>query len=233
MNWAKVKLPAVTFAVLCLASYVVFLEVEASEDSDEQIGESAIWDPAPAALLQMRQNCGSQAGDYSSCFIEQMFNFNAPADAVAFTQTYADQNRGKVALLKEFHALDAVDLGYVSISGEGGVKQGWLLLNGTPAIIDVDNVDLLPQSAMTKSPGYDVLRRRHKQVALFGGDRTRQAMPAADSLPDGGQGFTVDYPLKDGCPTCAVLGQATFKFEFDPTGKLAEVKFLEVRAAGR
>jgi hypothetical protein len=235
MNWAKLKLPAAAVLVLCLASYVVFLEVEASENSDEQISESAIWDPAPGALLQIQQNCGPQSGDYSRCFIEQMGNLDAPADAIAFTQTYADQNRGAVAVLKGFRPMDAVDLGYVSFPAGTGpnAPQGWLLLNGTPAIINVDNVSLLPQAEMKKDPVYDALWRRHAQVTLFSADHTPESVPATEDLPDGGQQFAVDYPLKDGCRSCVTVGLATFRFDFDAAGQLTEVKFVKITPAGR
>jgi hypothetical protein len=235
MNWAKLKLPAIAFVVLCLASYVVFLEVQASEDSDAQIDESAVWNPPPGALLQIGQNCGPQSADYSNCFIEQMSTFDAPTDAVAFTQTYADHNRGTIALLKEFRSMDAVDLGYVSFpaSTGTGAKGAWLLLNGTPDIINVDNVDLLPQSDMTKDTGYAALRRHHPKVALYSGDHDPVPMPAAATLPDGSQQFTMDYSLKDGCRECAAVGRATFRFDFDPAGKLTEVKFVNVTLAGR
>jgi hypothetical protein len=233
MNWAKLKLPAVAIAVLCLASYVVFLEVEASENSDEQISESAVWDPQAGELLQIRQNCSPRAGDYSRCFIEQMSNFDAPADAVAFTQAYADQARGTIALLKGFRPMDAVDLGYVSFPGASpSADQGWLLLNGTPAIINVDDLSLLPQTEMTKDPAYAALERHHPKIALVTGDRPSESMPAAESLSDGGQQFAIEYPLKDGCRACSVLGRATFRFDFDPTGRLTAVKFIKVAPAG-
>jgi hypothetical protein len=186
-------------------------------------------------LLQIRQNCGQQAEDYSSCFIEQMSSFDAPTDAVAFTQTYADHNRGTIALLKQFRPMDAVDLGYVSFPAtkDNGTKGAWLLLNGTPDIINVDNVELLPQSEMAKDTTYAALRRRHARVALYSNDHNPEPMPASETMSDGGQQFTIDYSLNDGCRECAELGRATFRFDFDPSGRLTEVKFVKVMPAVR
>lgn len=231
MKWARVKLLAVGLAVLCLVSYVVFLEVQASDDSDEQISSSSVWNPSADDLKQVQQICGPQAENYSHCFIEQMSNFGASADAVAFTQDYVDQNHGLIAFLQGFRPVDVVDVGYASFPGGADFNQRWLLLNGQPAVIDVDDSNLLPQSEMVKDPVYAALLKRYPQITLFDGDRTFEAVPASESLPDGGQWFQIDYPLRDQCRACAELGTATYRFVFEPTGKLAEVKFLKVTPA--
>src|SRR5262249_46401887 len=111
LSWLRVKLP-VALLVLGLASYVVFLEVEANDESDEQIGPSAVWAPQAADLAQLNQACKTAQGqDYSRCFIEQMPSFGASPEAVSFTQMYAQQNRGVIAFLNGFRPVDAVDVG--------------------------------------------------------------------------------------------------------------------------
>jgi hypothetical protein len=232
MNWAKLKLPAVTVAVLCLASYVVLFEVEASGGPDDQISSSAVWNPSPAELGQIQQNCATPGKLYGRCFIEAMAAVGAPADAVAFTQSYADQSSGSVALLKRFRPMDVVDLGYVSFPAGQGRDEGWVLLNGTPTIINVDSLERLPQAEMMKDSIFQALRRRHSQIALVSGDRGPDSMPVSEEMPEG-QRFTIDYPLKDGCRDCALLAHATFSFNFDPTGQLTEVKFVKVTPAGQ
>ncbi len=230
MNWSKLKLPSLALLVLLLASYVVFLEVEASEESDEQIGSSAVWNPSQGDLAQIRKVCGPQATGYNQCFIEQMGNLGASPDAVSFTQTFADQNHGVIAVLQGFRPVDAVDLGYAFFPGGADFSERWLLLNGIPEIIDVDDLSLLPLAEMQRDPVYVALHSRYPRVALFDGDRANGVMPHAESLSDGGQRFLIDYPLKDQCRACATVGQATFAFTFDPTGRLTEVEFVKVTA---
>jgi hypothetical protein len=228
MNRARIKLLALAVAVLCLASYVVFLEVQASNDSDEQIGESAVWNPSADDLKQLQQTCGSQGENYSHCFIEQMSNFGAPADAVAFTRDYAAQNHGLIAFLQGFRPVDVVDVGYAFFPSGADYNQRWLLLNGSPAIIDMDDLHLLPQAEMKKDPVYTALGKKYPKIELFDGDRALQKAPVAESLPDGGQWFQIDYPLKDQCRACEEVGRASFRFVFEPSGKLTEVQFLKV-----
>lgn len=233
MTWSKLKLPSLALLVLVLASYVVFLEVQASEDSDEQIGASAVWNPSQSDLAQIQKICGPQAGGYSKCFIEQMGNFGAPPDAVSFTQTFADESQGMIAVLQGFRPVDAVDLGYAFFPGGADFSQRWLLLNGSPEIINVDDFTLLPQADMLRDPAYTALQSRYPRIALFDGDRANGVMPETESLPDGGQRFSIDYPLKDQCRACAEVGRATFAFNFDATGRLTEVRFLKVTADAR
>jgi hypothetical protein len=231
MNRARVKLLLVSLAVLCLASYVVFLEVQASDDSDEQISDSSVWTPSPDGLKQIQQTCASQPSNYSQCFIEQMPNFGASADAVAFTRGYAEQNHGLIAFLQEFRPVDMVDVGYAFFPNGADFNQRWLLLNGAPAVINVDDFHFLPLAEMRKDPVYAALLKRDPQITLFDGDRSFDAAPAAGNLPGGEQWFEIDYPLKDRCRACAQVGSATYRFEFDPTGKLAGVKFVKVTPA--
>jgi hypothetical protein len=229
--WAKMKMPALVALALVLASYVVFLEVQASSAPDALTGSSAVWQPAQNQLSAIQYACQSRGEAYSECFLKLMASFGASEEAVSFTRNYSDQNHGAVAFLNGFRPAQVVDLGYAFFPSGAYFNQRWLLLNGAPDIIDVDNLSLLPQDQMAKDPDYAALRRRYPRVALFDGDRSLDRMPSAETLPDDGQSFAVEYPLKDRCRACAVVGQATFAFNFDADGRLRNVSFLKAAAA--
>lgn len=229
MKSLKIKLP-VAFLILCAASYVVFLEVQASEDSDEQISASAVWSPTEKDLSQIDQKCRKSTANYSECFIKQMPQLGASDEAVDFTRSYAEQNHGTVAVLRNFRPVDAVDIGYVYFPAGGELRQGWLLLNGSPSVVNVDDPDLLPGSQMENDPQYSTLRNRHPAVRIFFEDAGRgpDVMPKMEQVDDGGQRFVVEYALKDGCHTCPLLGHASFSFDFDPAGNFLESRFVKV-----
>ncbi len=76
-SWIRIKLP-VALLIVGLASYVVFLEVEASDESDEPISASAVWDPQATDLARITQVCMAAQGEaYSRCFIEGGGDFHA------------------------------------------------------------------------------------------------------------------------------------------------------------
>lgn len=233
MSGLKFKL-CVALAVICMASYVAYLEVQASDESDEQIGAEAVWAASDQDLLQLKQICKNQAAQaYVGCFIAHMPDFGASEEAVAFTQDYAQQNRGTVAILRGFYPMEAVDLGYVYFPASKDMQQGWLLLNGFPAVINVDDLGRLPQSAMEKHPAWVALHNTYPALKLFPDDsqRSPDTTPHVEELTDGGQRFVVEYPLRNGCRSCALVGNAAFSFDFDPTGKLVLVRFVGITPA--
>lgn len=215
----RVKLP-LALAIIVLASYVVFLEVEASDQSDEQIGASAVWNPGQKELQEIQDNCKRLSGDlYVRCFTDEMTDFGASPEAVDFTQLYAENHAGKLAFLKGFHPLDAVDLGYTAAPG-GESNQGWVLLNGSPEILNVDDDEIISQANIIHDPLFAALRSSHPRAGIFPdrADRPLDGAPAMTKLPDGGQRFLISYPIKDGCDTCALIGTAAIKLDFDAGG---------------
>lgn len=224
----------VALIVICTASYVAFLEVQASDESDEQISSEAVWAASDQDLLRLDQLCSNQAAsNYSQCFVAHMPDFGASEEAVDFTQDYVQQNHGRLAILRGFYPMDAVDLGYVYFPAGKDVRQGWLLLNGFPSVINVDNLDQLPQSVMGRHPVWAELHKRYSALKLFPDDtvRSADAAPQMDELPDGGQRFIIQYPLRNGCRSCALVGHAAFSFDFDSTGKLILVRFVSITPA--
>jgi hypothetical protein len=230
-SFLKFKLP-VALLIVCTAAYVVFMEVQASDDTDEQVSESSMWKPSREELAQINHACNANAPGYAQCFIRQMSELGASDDAVSFTRQYAEQNNGVVAVLEDFRPVDSVDLGYAYFPAASEVKHGWLLLNGVPSIINVDNPDLLPESQMEKDPQYAALQQSHAQSRLLleTAERAPDAAPEMLTLKDSNQRFVIPYSIRDGCRACAVLGHAYFSFDFDPTGQLLGVKFEKFSA---
>lgn len=230
-SFLKFKLP-LAILIVCTAAYVVFMEVQASDDTDEQVSESAMWQPSREELAQISHACKTNAPGYAQCFIKQMSEVGAPDDAVSFTRQYAEQNNGVVAVLEDFRPVDSVDLGYAYFPAASEARHGWLLLNGVPSIINVDNPDLLPENQMEKDPQYAALQQSHAQATLLldTAERAPDAAPEMVTLKDSNQRFVIPYAIKDGCQTCAVLGHAYFSFDFDPAGQLLGVKYEKFSA---
>jgi hypothetical protein len=232
-SFLKVKLPAAV-AIVALASYVVFLEVEASQDSDDKIGTSAVWDPSDQSLQRIGESCKNDATeDHTQCFIDHMADAGASAEAVEFTQEYAQEHGGAVAILKDFHALDAVDLGHAYFPDAQDAQWNVLLLNGLPEILDTSDVKLLPRKELALDPQYAALRSVHPRIGIFPSGSAQQpgGPPQTQKLPGGGQRFVIDYTLQEGCVSCNLLGHATFSFDFDAAGKFQGARLLKVEPA--
>jgi hypothetical protein len=139
------------------------------------------------------------------------------------------QRLGYLAGLKES---GLVDLGYVVYPENGNTHTGWVLMNGVPALINLDDVSMLPKSAMEKDAQYASLRQSHPHLQLVVNDAQRGAAtsPQIERLPGEGERFLVPYSLQESCANCAPLAQAIFGFDFDDAGKFLGAKFLRVES---
>jgi hypothetical protein len=219
-------------AVIGVASLITFLQVEANHETDDQIGEEAIWNAGPGDLSAIGQACKTtDAARYRDCFIEQMGEY-ASSDAVAFTQMMASQKSSHLGYLAGLREYGLVDLGYVLYPENENVHHGWALLNGVPALINLDDVTMLPKSAMEKDAQYTALRQSHPQMRLVVNDDQRKAdsSPQIERLAGDGERFVVPYSLQDPCANCASLAQAIFGFDFDDAGKFVGIKFLRLES---
>jgi hypothetical protein len=220
---------AAALAMVGLASLLTFLQVEANQETDDQIGDEAVWNAGKEDLRAIDLACtNSGAAEYSECFIDQMGEY-ASSDAVAFTQLMASQKSPRLAYLAGLKESGLVDLGYVVYPGSGNMHQGWVLLNGVPALVNLDDVMVLPKS-MEKDAKYVALRQSHPQIQLVVNDEQRKAdsSPQIERLAGEGERFIVPYSLQESCAGCAPLAQATFGFDFNNAGKFLGIKFLRV-----
>jgi hypothetical protein len=224
---------ATAIAVVAVASLVTFLQVEANHETDDQIGAEAVWNAGADDLNEIGKACvNAQPAEYSHCFIEQMGGY-ASSDAVAFSQLLAAQKPSRLGYLDGMREAGLVDLGYVAYPGSKKSDQGWVLLNGVPALINVDDIALLPRSEMEKDSRFAALQKSHPHLDLvvLDSQRNPDSSPKIEKLADGGERFVVPYSLQEACDSCTPFGQATFGFDFDPAGQFLGVKFISVTLA--
>jgi hypothetical protein len=229
MTFVKRRIAAAV-AVIGIASLVTFLQVEANHETDDQIGDEAVWSPGDNDLSAIDQACkNNAAAGFSDCFIEQMGGY-ASSDAVAFTQFLASQKSPRLGYLAGMRESGLVDLGYIVYPENPERRQGWVLMNGIPALVSLDDVAILPRSEMEKDAQFAALRRSHPQMQLVVNDDQRRAesSPQIEPLAEGGERFVIPYTLQEPCAGCAPLAHASFGFDFSDAGKLLGIKFLRI-----
>lgn len=230
-SW-KVKLPA-GIAIVALAAYVVFLEVQASQDSDDRFSSLAVWNAGERALQQIKDACkNSGTEDAGQCFIDHMADAGAPPEAIEFTQEYAFEHTDSIAILTDFHPQDAVDLGHVYFPQDN--RRSLVLLNGSPEIVDASDLKTISPQQIVDDPHYSALRSAHPRISFFAEDNNRQAgnFPAVQRLTGSGQRFVVDYSLRDGCGSCTIVGHAEIAFDFDAAGEFQGTRVIKVEPTG-
>jgi hypothetical protein len=231
MSVLKRRLTA-ALVVVGVASLVTFLQVEANHETEDQIGEEAVWNASGDDLNEILKACsGSGSSAYNDCFIEQMGGY-ASSDAVAFSQLLAAQRAPRAGYLAGMREAGLVDLGYVVYPGNPRTVQGWVLMNGIPALVNVDDLAVLPMQEMEKDLQFAVLKKIHPRlgVAVANDQRSPDSSPQVEPLPDGGQRFVVLYSLQETCDNCAPLAKASFGFDFDAAGEFLGAKFIKISA---
>jgi hypothetical protein len=232
MGLTKLRLPAI-LGLICIAAFVNFLQVKANEETDDLISAAAVWNPDDDDLADIVDTCQTGA-DYGKCFVDEMGNF-ASSEAVAFSQSLLQQNPSRAGYLKDLREAGSVDLGIVAYPAAAGFMQGWVLVNGAPTIVNVDDLKLLPQPAMEKEPQFQALRAKYPRLRLVVEEATRSAdvTPPILALGEGSQRFVIDYALKEPCQTCPAVAHASFGFDFDPTGRFLGAKFIKIESLDR
>jgi hypothetical protein len=192
-----------------------------------KIGPSAVWQPPQDFITKAHAACDqSNPPNYAECFIDQMSKLGAPAGAVSFTRMLYKQSDGQVGIVTEFHKVGPVDEARVMYPLRANDNYGLLLVNGDPAILDVDDFKKLDRAAMEQNPLYQTVKQRYSKTDLWPGDRSGTTWLLTKPLPDGGVQFIVGYPLLNGCHACTPTGAARFSWDFDAMGKFLGTKYI-------
>ena len=170
--------------------------------------------------------CDGRGGKaFASCFVAAMAAAGASPAALAFArrldgEAYLErlvETGGPVAVAQVFYPFRANE------------NEAWLIVNGRPDLIDVDDERRLPIAAMRSAPAYRAIVRRFPQASLWPGDRGAPG-PQVEAR---GQWIVVDYRLRDLCHACAVVGRVRFAFAFDAAGRLLGTRLVSAAAATR
>ena len=197
-----------------LALAFALIATPAAARKEPPVTADAVWRPATAVLEDVQKNCAA-GGD---CLIAKMKAGASPA-AIAFSESI--HNEG---WLRDFRKSGNVDIAYVHYLNRADV---WLLVNGTPSPVDVDDLRKLPKADMAENSAWQKLSGRNPNATLFPDDHAGSVGPLAIVHADGTQDFVVPYKVRDGCPTCAEIGTAFLAYEFNAKGKQTGLFFID------
>jgi len=172
---------------------------------------SVVWMPEAAALKAIELACGgSDPSKYARCFVDSMRADAASSEAVAFAQELAGSGR-RPGYVTDFTEGGRVAVAHVAFPAPNGPDDrpngAWLLVNGSPSIVDVDDLALLPETSVEGDLILQEIQRTYSKAGIYGDERT-EASPAMMLRPGGGQRFPITYTLRNGCPSCEEVGNA-------------------------
>jgi hypothetical protein len=215
------------FVTVVLLGFIGILS-SAQNQGPGKIGASAVWKMPDAFRTMILKKCGdaTQPPSFADCFISQMQQGGAPADAVAFTRELYKASGGDVGIMYGFHKVGPVDIAWVNYPLRANTNDGLLFVNGQPRILNVEDLKLLDQTDMQQDPQFQNTKAQFSNVAVWPGDRDGTTWPNSQAGPNGGVQFTVGYPLINGCHACERVGNAMFNWNFGPQGKFLGTTFI-------
>jgi hypothetical protein len=204
---------------IAFAAAVVFAQSESAP-----ITGSAVWQPGSNFLAQAHAVCDKLTSQkFGECVMNQMSKAGASADAVTFTRELFKASGGEFGIMSGFQKVGPVDIAWVSYPLRS--SYGLLLVNGKPRLINAEDLKQLDQKDMRQSFQFQDLQNQFPQVGVWPGDRDGKTWPNSQTGPNGGVQFTIGYPLRNGCQTCAHAGFALFNWNFNSSGKFTGTSF--------
>ena len=170
----------------------------------------------------------THADKLQDCFAAEMKEAGASPAAVEFSKQL-----GEPGFVRDFRAAGPVDIAYVFYPYRASENQSWVIVNGMPPAIDVDNSKLvtIAARALTHNATYTGLAKSHPELSPWPGDRYSTEIPDVEMGANGGVHIIVNYRLREKCHSCAVLGHAWYSFEFDAKGIFAGARLMAISVA--
>ena len=194
-----------------------------------RITAASVWQMPSTFLAVAHKACDNspQPPSYADCFINQMSKVGASPAAVAFTRELQKQSNGDVGIMSGFDKVGpVVDVAFITYPLRANTNNGLLFVNGTPKIINAEDLSLLNQAEMQQSPQFQNTKAQFPNVSVWPGDRDGTTWPNSNPNSEGGVSFTLGYPLINGCHACERAGFAEFNWKFGPTGKFLGTTFM-------
>jgi len=161
----------------------------------------------------------------ASCYIKQMATIWAPAAAVQFSRRMYTQNGGEFCVLLDFEKLGPVDMAKVFYPLRAELGNALYLVNGDPAILDVDDLTKLDIRGMERDNRYQAMKHHIPALKLWAAPRWGTAWDLVQKHANGGQSFDIYYMLDVHPPSGRWISGAHFDWNFDARGKFLETKF--------
>ncbi len=215
--------------VVLMFSALSVVHAQVPQSGTPKFSASAIWQPPQDFVTKAHAVCDKASGpmNFSQCFIIQMVAADAPADTITFTRMLYKQMDGQVGIMAAFRNFGPIDAAQVLFPLRANDNYGLLLINGDPAVLDVDDMKKLDQAAMQQDPLFRSVKSQFPDVAIWPGDRSsKEPWPRVQPLPNGGTELIVTYPLINGCHACRRIGQARFGWDFDASGKFLKTVYV-------
>lgn len=181
----------------------------------EEIGSGSVWKVnLPELTAVLNNKCPEDAASRKgACLRSVMEERMAGARAV---QCSACLHRP--GFIYGFYEAGRVDAALATYPFGTGPRFGFLLVNGTPGLIDMDHESLWPEKEISRNPRFLEIKKRYPKVNTWPGYRGLKDRLVHQELPRGGQRFIAGYKLTNGSREGEPVGSMGLRFDFNEEG---------------
>ena len=209
--------------VFCIVAGLFLMLCAAPLFAGPPITEKAVFVPDGSLMDTVRKACSGEE-DFMSCYVRLFKNAGAPDDAVNFVKLTDEPG-----YLRKLKKVGPVDVAFADFPFRANENHGIFLVNGTPGIINVDDLSAINDAILKEDPGYAALKKKYPDIGLFMGERISENSISVERLKTGKLKFAVPYRLTTGCRACEDVGTARIGFYFDRKGTFEGRKLIDVR----
>lgn len=180
----------------------------------KELGPDAVWDPLDDEdwLLQVQ---GCSIPGRTECAIATMEELGASPEAIGFFRLTG-------WFLSDFQEMGRVDLGSIFDPWRANSNGDFALLNGTPAVVVLEDEGRKVESAIENDPAYGTLVASFPDLRLWPTDNLLETLDesfeALYGFPQDGQRFLFQFYLVDGCHACLTDYMARVALDFYSDG---------------
>jgi hypothetical protein len=216
---------------ILLSNNSMWAQEDASKPLLEVIGPQAVFKPPSrdvvvgvAGSIQACATVGAKVGEprFVACVLSVMQRAGASPAATAFTTMLKGEG-----YLEDFRKMGRVDLASVAYPFRANDNSEYLLVNGMPRLVQLDDAENLRHIDIRTDPLYPSLLRKFPKLELWG----HADFKTMQRLPGGGQRFVFTLALLNGCHGCEVGGYAHVAFDFAETGQFLGARLLQLSKA--
>ena len=194
---------------------------------EKKFGKQSVWHPRAVdeqkTWVDMQQcgamMAGGSPGSFETCTADAMRKHGAPEAAIAFNKAAAG---GAYAI--KFMPFGKVDVIEGINPFQANTNDQLFFVNGDPDVVIVDEVALkLDPKA---NDGFRMLMKKYPEAYMVPHGEVDSLQPAVAA--GGGDAFTVDMIVVNGCHACARIGRAIVEYDFDAAGKFKGARIRQV-----
>lgn len=231
-NLSKLGILSISvIAMLCIVPAIMKAQKRATAGA-RAIGQAAVWKPSRAGIQKLAE-CGSSQNP-AQCVFSVMRQSGAPIAAIEFTAMF----RGftdEVGLMDSFREMGKVDLAGVYYPFRVNSNEGFLLVNGTPQVVETnltgeyqENTDYIAERKRVNIKTDTLYRSLVSRFPKLELELSRNTFENMRTMAQGGQEFVFSYALLNGCRACEAVGHAHVAFSFDHFGTFTGTKLLRL-----